>query len=642
VAEHSIKITLQKQEAAVAAARRTAAKTFLHESVGVKGRRDPASEGRRVATILSGHTKLLQRIATSSEKTTRLTHIALRLAAREHRRTGSLGFGGGGGRPMFTSGGIGRMGASLPILGAALGAVGLLIGKAVEAGRAAMAAVERQAPTAGIAGFRTRGIGTYAPGDVARFIYAGNVAAGMRGPSEAPPFPMPTGRALRRIRRAALRRTRRGGMPFGGDEYGAEDLPVLGRDLAATRAAYEARRAREAERGQVGAYGVQVLRFARYTGMDVEQAGRMSRLMGMRRPGTGPREFMRTVTGLERAGIRAPEMRAVLDALGQTMEEAVSAGIADADIAQDMVRGLTTMGRFFPEGTRGRAALGLQRTLAGTTRDVARGRWGGVTGYRTLQAAEQLIQTPEGMAALRQAGLGGRGTREQQEARIRRMAETDLQYRRTAGRVLAERMPQQVQHRMLVGMRRSFAPGVPRSEDERVRQMTRFASIASQLGGEGMGDMTATQAMAAFQAGGRPFAPAVRAPTLQAGERRQRVHGTVRAVLGHRRAMEEQRIEVGGQFIQGVITLDRTMMRLARTGARMASAFSKVADLSLKLATGIDGLANSVAGSNGLIERAGNYIDQITSTTLQYWRNVAAGRGLTLGQQQQRRQTGRQ
>lgn len=627
MAEHSIRITLEKQERAVAEARRTVAKTFLTEHAGVKAKhRDPNAENRAISKILSGHTRLLQRIATSSEKTTRLTHIALRLAAREHRRTGGFGFGGGGGRPMFAGGGIGRMGASLPILGAALGAVGLLIGKAVEAGRAAMAGVERQVPTAGIGGYRVTGAGTYGPGDVSRFLYARRVAAGAGG-REQEAFRMPTNRELRRIRREATR--------FGGDEYGAEDLPRIGRTVAETTAAFEERRRRESERGQVGYYGMQALRFARFTGMDVEQVGRMQGMMGVRRPGTGGREFMRTVAGLERGGIRTPEMRAVLDAMGQTLEEAVTAGIADSDIAGDMARSLVTMGRFFPEGTRGRAALGLQRTLAGTTRDVARGRWGGVTGFRTLQAAERVAGTREGMAALQQSRL----FEGMDEGQIRSLMGRDIMVRRTAAQYLAERMSGRVQHELAVGMRRTFDPGEGRTPEERARRRARYVQYMGMQGDEGL-PQTVTQRLAFREMGRERFAAPAKPMSAAETARRYRMPRTVESVLKFRKEQREQLLGTGGRFIEGAMALDRAMMSLARTGAVMAPTFSRVAKIANDLAGGLSGLVDSVAGSNGLIERAGQRIDLIGENTMRLYRSIASGEFFTRGVQF-RRATGR-
>jgi len=248
---------------------------------------------------------------------------------------GLLGNGGAGG-------GAGGMGSSIPVAGAAIAAFGYAMSKVIQVGQANLAKRMEQAQTAGVAGFQTSGrqLDIFSAGEFGQYLKERRMQSGS----------FDTG-------------------GVGGSEYGR------GTDVT---------KAKQMSFQSMALFGTSPAEMGKTVGtLDVLTGGKGE---------VGLNEIITNLYTKKGGKVQGPGTQEpfILKAITDKMQEAVTAGVIDSNLAKDMAREYSQMASMAGPG-QSRFVLEAQKSMMNVQTSVAKGELGGLSGFHMRMITRNLI-----------------------------------------------------------------------------------------------------------------------------------------------------------------------------------------------------------------------------------------------------------
>ncbi len=130
--------------------------------------------------------------------------------------------------------------------------------------------------------------------------------------------------------------------------------------------------------------------YAKRFGLGADEIGRHLGLMDVMSRGKGGKSFSDVIGIAQKGGIET-EIPLLINAISGSLEEAVKDGVNASDMAREMAQEVAMLTKYSPNGT-ARSAIEAQRSLMGVQKNVARGQFGDLSGFRMFEVARGQIR----------------------------------------------------------------------------------------------------------------------------------------------------------------------------------------------------------------------------------------------------------
>ena len=208
-------------------------------------------------------------------------------------------------------------------------------------------------------------------------------------------------------------------------------------------------------------------------GIGANEVGRLIGGMDIISGGRGESSFARSIAYARRGGIET-ELPLLLNAISETLQEAVRAGVSDSSLAEDMAQEVGMVMRVAPTSSV-QSAIATQRNLMQLQNQVARGRLGSLEEWEMYRASqsfvEEQIRNPQNTEFI-SAALSSGILSQQQLDTVRAGGELPVEARDALIRFASQRMPAAVRSSFLRNIVETY--GGEGTETERAQRAMWF------------------------------------------------------------------------------------------------------------------------------------------------------------------------
>lgn len=245
------------------------------------------------------------------------------------------------------------------------------------------------------------------------------------------------------------------------------------------------------------------LRYGQVFGISAGEVGRMLGTFDIISGGRGNENFARAVAYARRGGIET-ELPILLNAIQDTLQEAVRAGVSDSSLATDMAQEIGMVMKTNPTSSV-QAAIATQRNLQQVQTQVGRGRLSSLEEWEMYRATESYVNEqladPQNSELIR-AAVGSGILSQTQLENVRAGGGLPVEARDALVRFAAQRMPAAVRRRFLANIMETY--GGEGDETERAQRAMWFLAGNMPSLMEGSPAQTIQALLAAVRANNQP------------------------------------------------------------------------------------------------------------------------------------------